>query len=101
MEEQTGLPRHPGKQLMDDYLAPLGITPEKLAHETYLMPSKIEGILDGSEVISADIAMRLSIFLGVSAEFWLKIQNKWDLYLLRTHHQNDFALIQHYRALEP
>ncbi len=70
---------HPGEVLLEEFLKPLGITPYRLAKETGLSQTRISQILRGKRSVSAETALRLAKFFGVSPEFWLGLQNDYDL----------------------
>jgi len=70
---------HPGEVLKREFLVPLGITAYRLSKEILIPQTRISGIINGRRRITADTAMRLSIFFGNSAKFWLGLQNDHDL----------------------
>ena len=70
---------HPGEVLKEDFLKPLNITAYRLAKETKIPQTRISEILKGKRRITADTALRLSKFFGNSPEFWLGLQNDYDL----------------------
>lgn len=79
-DEQLVPPPHPGKVLNEEFLAPLGITQYRLAQELHTSKSQISKLVRGSIGLSADMALRLSTFFGNSPQFWLGIQNTYDLW---------------------
>jgi antitoxin HigA-1 len=72
-------PIHPGEILKEDFLLPLQISEEQLARDTGIEVPMIEGILHGNRSISANIALRLSMYFGLSERFWLNLQSRYDL----------------------
>jgi len=70
---------HPGEVLLEEFLKPMGITAYRLAKETGVAQTRISQIIKGKRGLSAETALRLSKFFGVSAEFWLGLQNDFDL----------------------
>jgi len=70
---------HPGEILSEDFLIPMKISAYRLAKETHIDAKRISEIIHGKRGISADTALRFSKFFGNSAEFWLNIQNHYDL----------------------
>lgn len=72
-------PIHAGEILRELFLEPAGISAYRLAKETGLSPTRINRILKGKRRISAETALRLSRYLGNSAEYWLGIQAQYDL----------------------
>ncbi len=72
-------PVHPGEMLMEDFLEPLGITQYRLAQAIGVPARRINEIVHGSRRISADTALRLSRYFGMSDGFWLNLQSHYDL----------------------
>jgi antitoxin HigA-1 len=70
---------HPGEVLLEDFLKPMNITAYRLAKETRIDQTRISGIIKGKRAISIDTALRFSKFFGNSPEFWINIQNHYDL----------------------
>jgi addiction module HigA family antidote len=70
---------HPGEVLKFEFLEPYGITPYRLAKDTGVPQTRVSQIIAGRRGISADTALRLSRYLGTSAEFWLNLQVAHDL----------------------
>jgi addiction module HigA family antidote len=72
-------PVHPGEILLQEFLVPMGITQYRLAKDTSVPPRRINEIVKGKRSISADTALRLSRFFGISERFWLNLQTHYDL----------------------
>ena len=72
-------PIHPGEILRDEFLAPLGITAYRLAKDIGVPVTRIAAILAGSRAVTADTALRFGRYFGMSAEFWLGLQEQYDL----------------------
>ncbi|TVR85143.1 MAG: addiction module antidote protein, HigA family [Spirochaetaceae bacterium] len=70
----------PGEILREEFLLPMGITAYRLAKDTGMPPTRVSQILKGRRRITADTALRLSRYFGNSAEFWLGIQDEYDLW---------------------
>jgi len=69
----------PGTILHDEFLEPLGITAYKLSKEIKVQQTAISQIINGNRRITVDMALRLSRYFGNSAQFWLNLQNYYDL----------------------
>jgi len=69
----------PGEILQEEFLIPLGISQYRLAKELDIPQTRISGIINNSRRITADTALRLSLFFGNSAKFWLGLQNDFDI----------------------
>jgi addiction module HigA family antidote len=74
---------HPGEILSEEFLIPMGISRYRLAKETFIDITRISEIIKGKRGISADTALRLSHFFGNAPEFWLNLQNQYELGLKR------------------
>jgi addiction module HigA family antidote len=73
-------PAHPGKILKQDFLDELEITQSRLAAELGTTFRTINEIINEKRNISAEMAMKLSIFFGTSVELWMNLQNQYDIY---------------------
>lgn len=71
-------PIHPGEILRDE-LEELQLSANKFAEKLCVPTNRITEILNGQRAITADTALRLSTFFGTTPEFWLKLQNAYDL----------------------
>ncbi len=79
MRTKKMAPIHPGEILLEDFLGPMGISQYKLAKEISVPPRRINEIVLGKRSISADTALRLSRYFGLSERFWLNLQSRYDL----------------------
>lgn len=70
---------HPGEILKDEFLEPLGITNYKLAQALGVNDIAISEIVRGKRGISTIMALKLAKFFGTSAQFWLNLQNSYDI----------------------
>jgi antitoxin HigA-1 len=71
---------HPGEHLADA-IAAVGITAAQLARDIQVPPNRVTGILHGTRAITADTALRLARYFGTSAEFWMNLQQIYELRL--------------------
>lgn len=74
-------PISPGEILKEDFLEPLGISINKLSRDISVPPNRISEIVNGKRAITADTALRLQRYFGIEANFWLNLQNEYDLRL--------------------
>jgi addiction module HigA family antidote len=74
-------PIHPGEVLREEYLLPLAMAPHALAKALYLPPSRVNEIVREERGITPDTALRLSLYFGTTAEFWLNLQMAYALRL--------------------
>jgi addiction module HigA family antidote len=69
----------PGEILNEEFIKGFGISAYKLAKDTKIPATRISEIIKGKRKITVDTALRFSKYFGNSAEFWLNIQNEYDL----------------------
>ncbi|MFI1463645.1 HigA family addiction module antitoxin [Nocardia carnea] len=79
MNNPLATPIHPGEVLDADFLEPFGITQHRLAVIIGVPPRRINEIVHGKRSITADTALRLGKVFGNSAQFWLNLQDRYDL----------------------
>jgi len=79
MKDQKLNPVHPGEILLEEFLTPMGISQNKLALDIRVPPRRINEIVHGKRRITADTALRLGRYFGMSAQFWLGLQMDYDL----------------------
>lgn len=72
-------PVHPGEILLEEFLKPMSLSVYALAKQINIPRSRANDIVRGKRTITVDTALRLSRFLGTSAEFWLNLQSAYDL----------------------
>ncbi len=72
-------PVHPGEILLEEFLQPMGISQYRLGKDMSVHPRRINEIIHGKRSISADTALRLSRYFGVSERFWLNLQARYDI----------------------
>ena len=93
-------PIHPGEILLTEFLEPLGLSQNRLAHEIGVPPRRINEIVLGKRSITADTAIRLGRFFGTTAQFWLNLQSSYELDCIRHEEQTTrtdrFAFIKRF-----
>jgi addiction module HigA family antidote len=72
-------PVHPGEILLEEFLKPMDISQNRLALDMRVPPRRINEIVHGKRRITADTALRLGQYFGMSAQFWLGLQMDYDL----------------------
>ena len=72
-------PIHPGEILMEEFLEPMGLSQYRLAKDISVPPRRINEIVHRKRAITADTALRLGRFFGMSPQFWLNLQTRYDL----------------------
>lgn len=72
-------PIHPGEVLQEEFLKPLGLSQNRLAIAIGVHARRVNEIVHGKRGVTADTALRFARFFGNSPEFWLGLQNQYDL----------------------
>ena len=70
---------HPGEVLKEEFLDPMGISAYRLAKDTGIPQTRISEIIKGRRRVTADTALRLAKYFGMSARFWLGLQDDFDI----------------------
>jgi addiction module HigA family antidote len=86
---------HPGDILKTEFMKPLGLSAYRVAKEIGVPAPRVNDIVLGKRSISADTAWRLGVFFGLPAQFWLNLQNDYDLRLAES---ADLAKIKPFKA---
>ncbi len=73
-------PSHPGELLLAEFLSPLGLTQRQLADGIHVPYQRINELVNGKRGITPNTALRLAKYFGTSADVWLNMQLRWDLY---------------------
>jgi len=75
---------HPGDILRTEFMEPMGLSTYRLAKELHVPLPRINDVVRGKRSISADTALRLGIYFGLPAQFWLNLQNDYDVRIAST-----------------
>ncbi len=87
-------PIHPGEILREEYLAPLGMSANALAHVLNVPANRVSGILSGRRAVTADTALRLGRALGTTPTFWQNLQAAYDLRVAEGESGSDLRTIR-------
>lgn len=79
MSRQKLSPIHPGEVLLEEFLAPMGISQYRLAKDIGVPPRRINEVVRGQRSITADTALRLARYFRTTERFWLNLQTRYDL----------------------
>ena len=90
----------PGEILQEEFLIPMGISQYRLSKELCIPQTRISGIINGSRRITADTALRLSMFFGNTAKFWLGLQDDFDVENAKKMQQSIYLQIKRASYLE-
>ena len=89
---------HPGEVLLEEFLKPLGISAYRLSKDLKVPQTRVSQIIKGKRKVTADTALRLSKYFGNSAQFWLGLQNDYDLEVKQIKNNKDFAQITKFKV---
>jgi addiction module HigA family antidote len=81
----------PGEMLKEEFLEEYGLSQNRLAKAVGISPNRIAEIVNNRRQMTADTALRLSLYFGNSPEFWLNLQTHYDLKLARRKLKPDAA----------
>jgi len=94
-------PIHPGEMLLEEFLTPMALTQRQLSRAIHVPYQRINEIINGRRGITPSTALRLARFFGTSADLWLNLQLRWDLYFAQQSEQDDLDAIQAYSSSTP
>lgn len=73
-------PTHPGEMLLEEFINPMGLTQRQLAEAIHVPYQRVNEIVNQRRGITPSTALRLAKFFGMSADFWMNLQLRWELY---------------------
>ena len=76
-------PTHPGEMLLEEFLKPMGMTQRELADKINVPYQRVNEIINGRRGITPSTALRLAKVFGMSDEFWMNVQLRWDLFFVK------------------
>ena len=88
------VPTHPGEMLLEEFLVPMGITQRELADAIHVPYQRVNELVNQKRGVTPSTALRLARFFNVSADFWLNLQVRWDLYKVQQSEKNELKIIQ-------
>jgi len=91
-------PTHPGEMLAEEFLNPMGVSQRQLADAIHVPYQRINEIVNRRRGITPSTALRLSKFFGTSADFWLNLQLRWELYQAQISETKELRAIRPYLA---
>ena len=92
-------PTHPGEMLREEFLIPMGLTQRQLADAIRVPYQRVNDIVNGRRGITPSTALRLARFFGMSPDFWMNLQLRWDLYFARQDETNVLDQIRPYQPI--
>ena len=90
------VPTHPDEMLLQEYLIPMELTQRELAEAIRVPYQRVNELVNGRRGMTTSTALRLAKFFGVSADFWMNLQLRWNLYHARQKESQYLELIQPY-----
>jgi len=93
-------PTHPGEMLVEEFLKPMEITQRELADAIHVPYQRINELVNRKRGVTPSTALRLARFFGMSADFWLNLQMRWDLYKVNESEKQDIKGIQDFHHLQ-
>lgn len=92
-------PTHPGEMLLEEFLKPMNVTQRELADGIHVPYQRINEVINERRGITPSTALRLAKFFGMSAEFSLNLQLRWDLYHAQQAEQETLETIHRHIAV--
>ena len=93
-------PTHPGEMLVEEFLIPMQITQRELATAIHVPYQRVNELVNQKRGVTPSTALRLGRFFGVSADFWLNLQMRWDLYKSQKSESVELDAIQDFHHLQ-
>ena len=88
--------------LLEEFLKPMGLTQRQLADAIHVPYQRVNEIINGRRGITPGTALRLAKFFDMSADFWMNMQLRWDLYFAQQDEHEALQSIHHYHnVLQP
>jgi len=93
-------PTHPGEMLREEFLVAMNISQRELADAIHVPYQRINELVNQKRGVTPGTALRLAKFFGVSADFWLSLQIRWDLYRANAVEKKELERIQDFHHLK-
>ena len=87
-------PTHPGEMLSEEFLVPMNITQRELADAIHVPYQRVNELVNGKRGVTPSTALRLAKYFGVTADFWLNLQMRCDLYRAQLNEMQDIKTIK-------
>jgi antitoxin HigA-1 len=91
-------PTHPGEMLLEEFLLPMNITQRQLADSIHVPYQRVNELTNVRRGVTPSTALRLAKFFDTSADFWMNLQLRWDLYHAQRHESKELKSIQRRRT---
>jgi len=93
-------PTHPGEMLREEFLIPMNISQRNLADAIHVPYQRVNELVNQKRGITPSTALRLAKFFGMSADFWLNMQMRWELFKAKNTEENELDSIQDYQHVQ-
>lgn len=93
-------PTHPGEMLKEEFLIPMNITQRELADAIHVPYQRINELVNQKRGVTPSTALRLAKFFGVSADFWLNLQIRCDLFKAQATEQHELESILDFQSIK-
>ena len=93
-------PTHPGEMLREEFLVPMNISQRDLADAIHVPYQRVNELVNKKRGITPSTALRLAKFFGMSADFWLNMQMRWELFKAKNTEENELDSIQDYQHVQ-
>jgi addiction module HigA family antidote len=93
-------PTHPGEILRDEFFEPMKISQRDLANAIHVPYQRVNELVNQKRGITPSTALRLAKFFGVSADFWLNLQIRLDLYKAQVNEEKALGAIENFHHLQ-
>ena len=93
-------PTHPGEMLREEFLEPMNISQRDLANAIHVPYQRVNELVNRKRGVTPSTALRLAKFFGVSADFWLNLQIRWDLFRAQAAEKGELESIEDFHHLK-
>ncbi|KXJ47698.1 MAG: XRE family transcriptional regulator [Cycloclasticus sp. Phe_18] len=93
-------PTHPGEMLREEFLVPMNITQRELAEAVHVPYQRINELVNQKRGVTPSTALRLGKFFGVSPDFWLNLQMRWELYKTQNTEKKEIESILDFKHVQ-
>ena len=90
-------PTHPGEMLLEEFLLPMGVSQRDLADAIRVPYQRINELVNGRRGVTPSTALRLAKYFGTTPDFWMNLQQRWDLYAVQESEAEDLRKIKKLR----
>lgn len=91
-------PTHPGEMLLTEFLEPMGITQRELATSIHVPYQRVNEIVNKRRGVTPSTALRLAKFFGMTEDFWMNLQLRWDMFNTRQNESKELESIRPLRT---